>query len=246
MMTVPDINFSTTKIRMTKNDADAGSATGFFFRDSGVKYLATNRHVVIDEEEDHFPEKLVVTLHLDRNDLTKNCEVQLALYNENNPLWLQHPHYEENLCDVVLLPLNENTLTGDNLPFFNSSSIIFIGSEIINKREINSFGSVVIVGYPLGFYDELHNLPVYRKASIASCYGIDFSGQPYFLVDANLHPGTSGSPVVNSHHTLFREGERKEGYVLFGIHSAEHIVDQDPLGLNVVWYAHLLEEIAAQ
>lgn len=109
---------------------------------------------------------------------------------------------------------------------------------------VNPFGNVVVVGYPLGFYDKKNNLPVYRKASIASAYGINFGGLPYFLVDANLHEGTSGSPVVNSHHTLFKEGDKKEGYKLFGIHSAEHVVDEDPLGLNVVWYADVLVDIA--
>jgi hypothetical protein len=142
--------------------------------------------------------------------------------------------------------LNERTLLADNFRLFNSSSITFIGSELINEKEINSFGSLAIIGYPLGFHDEIHNLPVYRKAMIASCYGVNFSGLPYFLIDANLHPGTSGSPVVNSHHTLFKERDGKEGYALFGVHSAEHIVDQDPLGLNVVWYAYLLVEIARQ
>ena len=78
---------------------------------------------------------------------------------------------------------------------------------------------------------------------IASQYGINFNKKPYFLIDANLHPGTSGSPVVNSHHTLFREQGSKEGYKLFGIQSAQHLVDGEPLGLNVVWYSYLLNEI---
>ena len=79
---------------------------------------------------------------------------------------------------------------------------------------------------------------------MASCYGVCFGGLPYFLVDAHLHPGTSGSPVVSSHHTLFREQGHREGYALFGIHSAERVIDEEPLGLNVVWYAHLLLDIS--
>lgn len=101
-----------------------------------------------------------------------------------------------------------------------------------------------MVGYPLGFHDQTNNLPVYRRASIASAYGVNFGGLPYFLIDANLHPGTSGSPVVNSHHTLFKDAGCEEGYKLFGVHSAEHVVDDDPLGLNVVWYADNLVAIA--
>lgn len=241
-MKISDINFTTTKIDMVRNGEILGSATGFFFKHNGLKYLATNRHVVIDKDKKHFPDSLILTLHQKKDDLTKNCEVKLQLYCDKTPLWLQHPHYHEK-CDVVLIPLDVTTLEGRYF-LYNSLAITFIDSEIINKSELNSFGNLVVVGYPLGFYDEIHNLPVYRKAMIASCYGVNFRECPYFLIDTNLHPGTSGSPVFNSHHTLFKEGSREEGYALFGMHSAGYEVDKIPLGLNVVWYAELLIEIA--
>lgn len=243
-MSVSDINFTTTKIQMLTDRKDTGSATGFFFRHLGTKYLATNRHVVIDENDGFIPDALILTLHRSKEDLTQNIKVQADLYDGGRPLWKQHPSYDTNRCDVILLPLDAITLKGPNLTLFNSTSITFIGSEIINRSPVNPFGNVVVVGYPLGFHDELNNLPVYRKASIASAYGVNFGGLPYFLIDTNLHPGTSGSPVVNSHHTLFKEGGGEEGYKLFGVHSAEHVVDEDPLGLNVVWYADNLVEIA--
>ncbi len=244
MMPISDINFTTTKIKMLTAGNESGTASGFFFLHNGIKYLATNRHVVIDEDDGFAPDTLKLTLHLDRENLARNCEIQAVLYESGKPLWKQHPSYGANCCDVVLLPLSDSTLKGNNFLKFNSATITFINSEIINTSDVNSFGDVVVIGYPLGFYDKLNNLPVYRRASIASAYGVNFDGLPYFLIDANLHPGTSGSPVVNSHHTLFREGDPKEGYALFGVHSAEHVVGGDPLGLNVVWYAHTLLEIA--
>jgi len=233
-MPVSDINFCTTKVRMLNTGTELGSASGFFFRHRNTKYLATNRHVVIDENDEFFPTSLLLTLHLDRSDLTRNQVVEVQLYDSGRPLWKQHPSYDANDCDVVLVPFTQETLTNFDFSRFNSTSITFIGSEIINTRPVNPFGDVVVVGYPLGFHDELHNLPVYRSASIASAYGIDFGGLPCFLIDAQLHSGTSGSPVVNSHHTLFKEREGKEGYALFGVHSAEHVVNGDPLGLNVL------------
>ena len=65
----------------------------------------------------------------------------------------------------------------------------------------------------------------------------------------HLHPGTSGSPVVNSPHNLLlqQDGKREfhpNGTLLLGIHSAERLIKGEPLGLNVVWYAELLIEIA--
>ncbi len=83
---------------------------------------------------------------------------------------------------------------------------------------------------------------------IASPYPQHFSNKPYFLIDANLHNGTSGSPVINSpHNILFKERDRigfhTQDTILLGIHSAEHLVDKEPLGLNVVWYAELIIDI---
>lgn len=220
-MNISKINFTTTKIQMFVAGKEAGTASGFFFRHKGIKYLATNRHVIIDEDDNFFPDHLRITLHLDRKNLEMNISIPIDLYEEDKPLWRQHPLYESNHCDVILLPLETKTI-----------------------KPVNPFSDVVVIGYPLGFYDEKSNLPVYRRASIASAYGVNFRGLPYFLIDDNLHPGTSGSPVVNSHHTLFKEHSGDEGYTLFGVHSAEHVIAGNPLGLNVVWYADALVEIA--
>ena len=71
------------------------------------------------------------------------------------------------------------------------------------------------------------------------------------MIDSKLHPGTSGSPVVNSPHNLLLQQDGKGGFhssgtLLLGIHSAEHLMKGEALGLNVVWYAELLVEIAEQ
>jgi len=47
---------------------------------------------------------------------------------------------------------------------------------------------VLIVGFPLGFHDSLHHLPVARQAVIASAFGIRFQGQGYFLTAARRAP----------------------------------------------------------
>jgi V8-like Glu-specific endopeptidase len=243
MNVLSDINFTTTKIRTLRGDNIIGNASGFFFRTTSCKYLITNRHVVVDEDSGYFPEEIMLTLHANRKNLKVHNSVRLNLYDSGDPIWLQHRKYDEHACDVVAIPLTSSTLSQDALIAFNSSSLTFFNATNLDIPQTNPFGNVVVVGYPLGFYDEINNLPVYRKAMIATAYPFNFMDRPYFLIDANLHEGTSGSPVVNSHHTLFREGDKKEGYVLFGVHSAEHVVDEEPLGLNVVWHSSLIMEI---
>jgi S1-C subfamily serine protease len=56
--------------------------------------------------------------------------------------------------------------------------------------------SLLVVGFPLGFHNTLHHLPVVRQAVIASAFGMRFQGQGFFLTDARTHRGTSGAPVV--------------------------------------------------
>ena len=109
--------------------------------------------------------------------------------------------------------------------------------------DIEVGSSLLIVGFPLGFHDTLHHLPVVRQAAIASAFGVRFQGQGYFLTDARTHRGTSGAPVV------MRASSSSDDVLpwkLLGVHSArmdmvtrDHEQDES-LGLNCAWYADIL------
>ena len=58
--------------------------------------------------------------------------------------------------------------------------------------------SLLVVGFPLGFHDTLHHMPVVRHAVIASSFGLRFKGEGYFLTDARTHRGTSGAPDAST------------------------------------------------
>ena len=85
---------------------------------------------------------------------------------------------------------------------------------------------VFIMGYPLGLKDNKNNLPIFRNAMIASSYRVPFDGKPLFLTDANLHPGTSGSPVITKPKNTLVDEQGNTSivtgtvYYLLGIHSA--------------------------
>ncbi len=105
--------------------------------------------------------------------------------------------------------------------------------------------SVLIVGFPLGFHDTLHHLPVVRQAVVASAFGMRFQGLGYFLTDARTHRGTSGSPVVLRDPSV-TAGEGDLPWKLLGVHSASldmsgrDRVQDETLGLNCAWYADML------
>jgi hypothetical protein len=54
---------------------------------------------------------------------------------------------------------------------------------------------VLFVGFPNGMFDEKHYLPIVRRGHIATSPDLDFNGEPIFLIDASVFPGSSGSPV---------------------------------------------------
>jgi hypothetical protein len=111
--------------------------------------------------------------------------------------------------------------------------------------QIEVGSSLLVVGFPLGFHDTLHHMPVVRQAAVASSFGLRFQGQGYFLTDARTHRGTSGAPVVMRH----LECDSAAGdlpWLLLGVHSSRFDVGtrdlkvDEALGLNCAWYADIL------
>jgi hypothetical protein len=112
-------------------------------------------------------------------------------------------------------------------------------------RQIEVGSSLLVVGFPLGFHDTLHHMPVVRQAVIASSFGLRFQGEGYFLTDGRTHRGTSGAPVV----MRVAQPDPALGdlpWMLLGVHSARLDVDtrnlkmDEALGLNCAWYADIL------
>jgi len=116
---------------------------------------------------------------------------------------------------------------------------------LLDEVEVGS--SLLVVGFPLGFHDTLHHLPVVRQAIIASSFGLRFQGQGYFLTDARTHRGTSGAPVVMRDAT----SDAQLPWKLLGVHSVRmDMLSRDmrldeSLGLNCAWYADILLVLTA-
>jgi hypothetical protein len=113
-------------------------------------------------------------------------------------------------------------------------------------EDVEVGASLLIIGFPLGFHDALHHLPVVRQAAIASSFGLRFQGLGYFLTDARTHRGTSGAPVV-----MRSDSDGPLSWKLLGVHSSRMDVGDrnleldESLGLNCVWYADILLTLTA-
>lgn len=214
-------------------------ASGFLFARDDRLFLVTSRHVVIDEPSKHFPDRIEIELHVDEVNLTRSTGFSVLLYRNGKSIWRQGRDQTGEI-DVAVIELERAALPDPVvLRAFTPEHLQTSLSEV----EVGT--ALLIVGFPLGFQDTLHHLPVVRQAVIASSFGLRFQGQGYFLTDARTHRGTSGAPVV-MRRPASDPGAGDLPYKLLGVHSArldmgtrDEQVDES-LGLNCAWYADIL------
>jgi S1-C subfamily serine protease len=236
---IESLLLSVTRVSTLLGEQLLTNATGFFFERDGRLFLVTNRHVVLDEASDHRPDRLQIELHVDPDNAALITNFVIPLYRENQPVWRQGVD-PAGTVDVVAVQLERAALPEKLLlqPFTADHLI-----EQLDEIEVGT--RVLIVGFPLGFHDTLHHLPVVRQAVIASAFGLRFQGQGYFLTDARMHRGTSGAPVV-ARQTGQRSGRGDLPWMLLGVHAARmdvtnRDVEQDErLNLNCTWYADII------
>jgi S1-C subfamily serine protease len=196
LLTIDQLHYTVTRITTHQYNDNKGidrrilkTATGFFYHNlqSDLLFLVTNRHVVCDRN--YLPNVITITLHSDENDMTQNKEYLIHLYNKITPIWRSSDHPE---VDVVAIPIDRKDFASLDIKYISFASNNLLPKDL--QLEVGE--DVFIMGYPLGIYDEVHNLPVIRGGTISSAYPILWNRRPYFLVDANLEEGTSGSPVL--------------------------------------------------
>lgn len=226
-------------VRTFERDRILTNASGFFFERDDRLFLVTSRHVLMAAPTLHYPDRVEIDLHTDPDNLASSVGFSIPLYREGRSIWRQGEDSAGEV-DVAVIEIERTALprtivyrafTPKHLP--DTSDIIDIGS------------SLLVVGFPLGFHDTLHHMPVVRQAVAASSFGLRFQGQGYFLTDARTHRGTSGAPVV------MRAPQRSDvpgdlPWMLLGVHSSrldigtrDHQLDE-ALGLNCAWYADIL------
>lgn len=216
-------------------------ASGFFFERESRLFLVTSRHVVIDRPSNHFPNRIEIELHSDAGNLTRSSGLSVQLYHNGKGVWRQGNDAGGEI-DVAIIELNRKALP--------ESALLrcFTPAHLLRSlEEVKVGASLLIVGFPLGFHDAFHHLPVVRHAVIASCFGLRFQGLGYFLTDARTHRGTSGAPVVMQSTS----SDAQLSWKLLGVHSSRidmggrDLQLDESLGLNCAWYADILLTLTA-
>jgi S1-C subfamily serine protease len=229
--------FGVTRVLTFAGDRALTSASGFLFGREGRLYLVTSRHVLFDAASQHAPDRIEIQFHTDARDLTRQVALSILLHQRGLTVWHQ-AHDSGGEVDVAVLELDRSALpAGCAMQPFGPEHLA-VDFELFEVGD-----RLAIPGFPLGFFDTVHHLPVVRQASVASSYGVRFQGQGYFLTDARMHRGSSGSPVLARVHPSSNDRPR---WCLLGVHSSRmDMASRDTeldesLGLNCAWYADVL------
>lgn len=227
---------STTRVSTFREGNILTAASGFFFHRDDALFLATSRHVVFDQAAGHVPDRIEFVLHTDARDLTRVTTISIRLYDQGRAVWRQGTDSGGEV-DVAVIELDRSV--------FPASAVFrSFGPEHLQHAfdAVEVGAPLLLPGFPLGFYDTLHHLPVVRQAVIASSFGVRFQGLGYFITDARTHRGSSGAPVV-----MRDDGAHPElPWRLLGVHSARmdmgtrDRLEDESLGLNCAWYADIL------
>lgn len=185
--------FSTIRIEILESDYKLqGVGTGFFLK------------VNLNEE------KSLILLVSNKHVLSSGTHLRLQFHKRdqdtNGPqLGSTYSFIIEHHTEGVMIHPDPNI----DLACINISLIIselnnkiyykFIDESLLatyNEDELDVAQRVTFIGYPDNRFDEVHNLPIIRSGLIASHPKVDFNGIKQFIIDAQVFPGSSGSPVM--------------------------------------------------
>jgi hypothetical protein len=255
---IDSLLFTTARLSTFKGTLGLTNATGFFFERDERLFLVTSRHVMIDTPSEHFPDRIEIEIHIDPENMAKSTGFSIPLYRNEKAAWRQGKD-TAGAIDVAAIEIERKALP-KTLTYraFTPKHLLAASAHV----EIGS--SLLVIGFPLGFHDTLHHLPVARQAGLASSFGLRFQGKGYFITDAQTHRGTSGAAVVmrvgvqdlmqdlepelgeDSGRDSWQESELGDlPWILLGVHSSRLDVTRDleldeALGLNCAWYADIL------
>lgn len=229
--------------------------TGFLLQrpvggDQYKLYLVSNKHVLCGANS-----IAISFTKMKDNDADTGNIVRLPI-NEIKGSIVGHP--DPNV-DIAILECTGLFIMLPNQLYFKAVSYDMLAT--FKEPELTVAENVYFIGYPDNRYDEKNNLPLIRTGMIASHPKYDYNGNPVFIIDAQVFPGSSGSPVyIDLTYENMKNGQivlGKKEIKLLGIVSATMIrnnqlksiqtgttlLTEEVLGLGIVYKATAIKEL---
>ncbi|SEO01061.1 Trypsin-like peptidase domain-containing protein [Paenibacillus sophorae] len=192
--------YSTVRIECLLGDGTGSTGTGFFFSfledgNMHVPAIVTNKHVVAGAIQGRF----LMTVS-DSEGNPKNEEHLPLQFDQFQSMWIFHPDPNVDLCIMPIAPLLKQADDIGKKLFFSSLTKDLIPTTE-QLSELSACEDVTMVGYPIGIWDQINNLPLIRRGITATHPKFNYNGKEEIMIDAACYPGSSGSPVL-----VFNEG----------------------------------------
>jgi len=254
--------FATVRIEVATRSGQLSCGTGFIYGiqvgpDRVIQLLVTNKHVIEDAG--------TVTLwFLAANDPERKQPKLGSMHRvdltDADEFFVGHPDPD---IDVAVGPISgifeELKGKGRYCFFRNFNPALLLGDE--DWEILDALERVTFIGYPNGLHDQANGLPIARQGMTATPISVDYGGEPVFLIDASVFPGSSGSPVMVADAGSFSvrgEGKVGERLILLGVLAATYQRDvpvlktrtdggayvNDLLNLGIVYKARTIDEVA--
>lgn len=235
--------FGVTRLMTFAGEQCLSAAGGFLFERDGRLFLVTSGRVLLDVPSQHAPDRVEIAWHADARDLTRVATLSVSLHRDGLPVWRQ-THDRGGEIDVAVLALDRSAIPAGGAVQAFGPQHLALESDVFRIGD-----RLAIPAFPPGFYDTVHQLPVVRQASIASCYGLRFQGLACFLTDARMQRAGGGLPVLAR---IEPDASGRPPWCLLGVHSGRldsvprDIVQDEPMDLNCAWYADVLLRLTAE
>ncbi len=246
-----------TTLRIERLDAQGNVesiGTGFLLthqvgEDAYKVYLISNKHVLAGAAS------IAITFTKSKDgEADVGNAVRLPIANVAANV-VGHPDPD---VDIAILTCTNLFNLLPNQLYFKAASYDMLAT--FDEPELSVAENVYFIGYPDNRYDIANNLSLIRMGLIASHPKYDFNGKPVFVIDAQVFPGSSGSPVyIDLTYENMKNGQivvGKRNIKLLGIVSATMVrnnqlkaiqtatnfVMQEVLGLGIVFKATAIKE----
>lgn len=194
---------SVTRLTKMREGLPVGSATGFFYSTQTDRhFLVTNRHVICGKPGEHPPDAIAAEMHIDSRNSSRTNELSVPLFDVNDePTWIEHQALGAN-ADIAVVEISSLLRATDVFQSVTKQNFL-----PLNLTKLNLGADVMVLGFPQGFYDDVHKLPILKGGTVASAFPIQFRRQPYFLINAEMDEGSSGSPVFTKPNDTWQTNE---------------------------------------
>jgi hypothetical protein len=184
-------------VRLVTNSDSKG--TGFIFQfkinEQNIPIIVTNKHVINDNEN----EEVNFFLHSKNKDGLDEDNINIKF----KPEWYFHD--DKDLCFCFFAPLLhqiKDQLQKDIFFIPITEDLIWDHKKL---EDLSAIEDIIMVGYPIGLWNEKNNLPLFRKGITASHPAFDFNNKNIGVVDMACFPGSSGSPIFILNETGFND-----------------------------------------